>query len=76
MARKTTRKAIPDNSEIIAKAINNYLQRPDAISASQVAEATPFYKRKDVLEYAFHIGKNIVICRYTNGVCLVKHLVF
>ena len=76
MARKNTKRAIPNYSEIIANAVNKYLGRSDAISASQVAEATPFYKRKDVLEYAFHIGKNIVICRYTNGVCLVKHLVF
>ena len=76
MARKTTRKAIPDNSEIIAKAINKYLRRPDAISAAQVAATHPFHKKNGVLMYGFQIGKHTINCQYKNGACTVKHLDF
>ena len=76
MARKKTKKAITDNSGIIAMAINNYLNRPDAISVSQVAAANPFFVKKGVSMYAFQIGKHTLNCQYKNGACTVKHVDF
>ena len=76
MARKKTKKAITDNSGIIAKAVNEYLRRSDAISAAQVAAAHPFYEKNGVSMYGFQIGKHTINCQYKNGVCTVRHVDF